>query len=38
MPGIAGALLVSVGLGLIWFPLSLIALGGFLLLIDWRLD
>jgi hypothetical protein len=37
VPGVLGAVLVAAGLGLIYPPLSLIALGGFLLLLDWRL-
>lgn len=35
-PGVSGAVLVSVGLGLVWFPLGLVAAGGFLLLLDRR--
>lgn len=34
LPGILGAILVCVGLGLIYVPLALLAAGAFLLLID----
>lgn len=37
LPGIVGALLVAVGLTFIWWPLGLIALGVFGLLVDRRL-
>lgn len=36
VPGVLGAVLVAGGLALIWPPLGLIAAGGFLLLLDWR--
>lgn len=37
LPGLAGPLLVSYGLGLAWDPLGYIALGGFLLWADRRM-
>lgn len=37
-PGVTGALLVAVGLGLAWLPLGLIAAGGFLLVLHWELS
>lgn len=36
VPGVAGAVLVAVGLGLAWLPLGVVAAGAFLLLIDRR--
>lgn len=36
VPGVLGALCVTAGLALIWLPLGLIAVGAFLLLVDWR--
>jgi len=37
LPGALGAALVVAGLSFIWWPLGLIALGAFLLLVDRRL-
>lgn len=37
LPGVVGALLVCAGLTLAWLPLGLMAAGGFLLLVDWRM-
>jgi hypothetical protein len=37
IPGVLGAGLISVGLGLIYLPLAAITAGAFLLWIDWRL-
>lgn len=37
VPGVLGAVFISAGLALIWPPLGLVALGGFLLILDWRL-
>ena len=36
IPGAAGALSVAVGLGMIYRPLFLLAVGGFLLILDRR--
>lgn len=36
-PGIAGPLLVSIGLGLAWLPLGVIAAGAILWAVDWRI-
>lgn len=36
LPGVLGAVCVSVGLGLIYGPLGLISAGVFLLLVDYR--
>ncbi|MFO7164873.1 MAG: hypothetical protein DIU75_016210 [Mycolicibacterium hassiacum] len=36
LPGVLGAVCVSVGLGLIYAPLGLISAGVFLLLVDYR--
>ena len=38
LPGPAGAVLVSVGLGLAWLPLGVVAAGAFLLLLDRRVS
>lgn len=37
VPGVLGPLLVAVGLGLAWLPLGVIAAGGILWLVDWRI-
>lgn len=37
LPGVAGAVLVCVGLGLAWLPLGVVAAGVGLLVVDWRL-
>lgn len=34
VPGVAGAVLVSVGVGLVYLPAGLIAAGAFLLVLD----
>lgn len=36
-PGVAGPLLVAVGLGMAWLPLGVIAAGAILWAVDWRL-
>lgn len=36
-PGVVGPLLVSIGLGLAWLPLGVIAAGAILWAVDWRL-
>lgn len=36
-PGVAGAVLVTIGLGMAWAPLGWIAAGVWLLLVDWRM-
>jgi hypothetical protein len=36
VPGIAGASLVVLGLGMAWRPIGFVAAGAFLLLVDWR--
>ena len=38
LPGILGALLIVAGIGLIFWPLALVAAGCFLLAVDRRLD
>ncbi len=37
LPGILGALLIVVGVAVVWWPASLVVAGGFLLLLDNRL-
>jgi hypothetical protein len=37
LPGVVGASLVCVGLALAWLPLGVVAAGGALLVVDWRL-
>lgn len=37
LPGVVGAVLVCVGLALAWLPLGVVAAGGALLVVDWRL-
>lgn len=36
-PGVAGPLLVAVGLGMAWLPLGVIAAGAILWAADWRI-
>lgn len=37
LPGVAGPVLVAVGLGLAWLPLGVVAAGAILWAIDWRI-
>jgi hypothetical protein len=36
LPGLAGAVLISVGAGMVYLPAGVMVGGGFLLLLDWR--
>lgn len=38
LPGILGALLIVAGVAFVYWPAALVAAGGFLLLLDRRLD
>ena len=38
LPGILGALLVVAGVAFVWWPLALIVAGGFMLVLDHRID
>jgi len=38
VPGVLGAVLVCAGVAFLFWPAGLIAVGGFLLWLDWRLQ